>query len=206
MASLVTDLIRRATGHTGHANNGGEGKCDVSASTPLAATDKESPREKDIVCQHCTYVNPPQSLACGMCSNPFVNFTSDASEVNDVPAIYPSDGDNVLIARVVDLGYDTIKSDQRSREAHLDRKGKPFAEQLDHRRTASMELADELNIDRVTARSFLNEHEEAQQQNRRSSDQKVETSTRRDPNTGKEVTTHTIAVSSLDTENKIKEN
>ena len=78
--------------------------------------------EEDIVCQHCTYINPPQSLACGMCSNPFVNLTSDASEVNDVPAIYPSNSDNVLIARVVDLGYDTSKSDQRSREAHLDRK------------------------------------------------------------------------------------
>ena len=108
-------------------------------------------------------------------SNPFVNLTSDASEVNDVPAIYPSNSDNVLIARVVDLGYDTSKSDQRSREAHLDRKRKPFAEHVDHtvRRTASMELADELNIDRLTARTFLNEHEEAQQQYKRLSDQKV---------------------------------
>ena len=201
MASLVTDLIRRATGHAGHANSGDEGQYNnVSASTPLT--------EEDIICQHCTYINPPQSLACGMCSNPFVNLTSDASEVNDVPAIYPSNSDNVLIARVVDLGYDTSKSDQRSREAHLDRKRKPFAEHVDHtvRRTASMELADELNIDRLTARTFLNEHEEAQQQNRRLSDQKVETSTRRDPNTGKEVTTHTIDVSSLDTENNVKQN
>ena len=69
-----------------------------------------------------------------------------------------------------------------------------------------MELADELNIDRLTARTFLNEHEEAQQQYKRLSDQKVETSTRRDPNTGKEVTTHTIDVSSLDTENNVKQN
>eukprot|EP00943_MAST-04B_sp_MAST-4B-sp1_P006091 g6091.t1 len=206
MASLVSDLIRTANGRGNNDKNNdndnswkqGQPVVDLTFGTDVSfdktvqisqQKNDKSQQPTELVCNHCTYKNLPSANRCNMCNN----------------ILKPSAPHNVTtsktgfqVANVIDLGYDSSDSDNVMASEinnNSDRnKCQTNACELHVHRTVSMELAYEMGIDKKTARFFLDEQRQFEQQSEQQTTTTINTI---DTNTDEVTVTHTIKVNDV---------
>ena len=207
MASLVSDLIKKASTLVGVNNDGDDGNgnnnnwrqgqqvIDLTNvnNNNNGDNNNSKPNKSNIKCELCTYENHLDALKCNMCGA-------------DLYSTKPSAPSQFQMANVIDLGVNDDDENEHDNRIIIAKVISRNSNNNDNNniihvinRTRSMELADELNVDRATARSFLNDQAQVDQQQQ----QHVATTTSLN-NEGITTTTHTISIENVN--NRIENN